>query len=111
MLRPIIHPLILTCFVSAALLALSACGVVTAAGSVGSLATQKKTIPDQVISLASGKDCSSVRVEQGLTYCKEDEKVPNPKMFCYQTLGSVTCYEEPDARYQQIDSNKQNSTR
>jgi len=33
----------------------------------------EKTIEDHVISLSSGKNCSSVRKEKGLTYCVEDE--------------------------------------
>ncbi len=32
-----------------------------------------KTIEDHVISLASGKNCSSISKEKGLTYCEEVE--------------------------------------
>ena len=57
-----------------------------------------KTIADHVISVASGKDCSLVRVERGMTYCKEDEVVPMPEVYCYRELGGVSCYDAPDLR-------------
>ena len=55
-----------------------------------------KTIEDHAISLASGKNCSSVRREKGLTYCEEDEPKVNPNIYCYKTLAKVTCYDRPD---------------
>jgi hypothetical protein len=57
-----------------------------------------KTIADNAISLASGKDCSLVRKERGLTYCKEDEVIPHPDVYCYRELAGVTCYDKPDTR-------------
>lgn len=57
-----------------------------------------KTIADHVISLASGKNCSTVRLERGLEYCLEDEAVPKPDVYCYRELGGVTCYDKPDMR-------------
>ncbi|MGB0681803.1 MAG: hypothetical protein ACPGOV_03815 [Magnetovibrionaceae bacterium] len=93
--------------ISMALVALAAC-VPLASGTT--IVATDKTIVDHVVSLASRKDCSIVRVEKDLTYCKEDEIDPNPKMFCYQTLGTVTCYSEEDSRYQKVDSNAQNNT-
>jgi hypothetical protein len=59
-----------------------------------------KTFTDHVISLASGKDCSLVRKERGMTYCKEDEVVPRPNVYCYRELGGVSCYDGPDLRRQ-----------
>lgn len=56
----------------------------------------QKTMEDHVISLSSGKNCSSVRKEQGLTYCIEDEAQIKQNLYCYQTLGTVTCYDRPD---------------
>jgi hypothetical protein len=55
-----------------------------------------KTLGDHLISVGSGKDCSSVRTELGLTYCKEDEISLTPAVYCYRTLGSVDCYAKPD---------------
>ena len=57
-----------------------------------------KTMIDHVVSLASGKDCSLVRKERGMTYCKEDEVIPRPEVYCYRELAKVTCYDKPDAR-------------
>jgi len=53
-----------------------------------------KTISDHLVSLKTGKDCSTVRVEQGRTYCREDEPNPMPQTYCYRTIGDVTCYTE-----------------
>lgn len=61
-----------------------------------------KTIIDHGISLASGKDCSSVRLEQGKRYCKEDDPVIRPDVYCYRTLADVTCYDRPDPSRQQF---------
>ena len=55
-----------------------------------------KTIEDHVISLASGKNCSTIRKEKGLTYCEEDEPNIKPNIWCYKTLAKVTCYDRPD---------------
>lgn len=57
-----------------------------------------KTASDHLISWMSGKDCSYVRTERGLTYCAEDEVIIEPRVYCYKTLGSVSCYNEPDPR-------------
>ena len=55
-----------------------------------------KTIIDHLVSYTSGKDCSFVYVEKGNRYCKEDEPVIKPQVYCYSTLGRATCYETPD---------------
>ncbi|HEY9164472.1 MAG TPA: hypothetical protein VIN57_07655 [Magnetovibrio sp.] len=55
-----------------------------------------KSLSDHVVSLRTGKNCSTVRVEQGRTYCREDEPNPMPTMYCYPTLGDVMCYAQPD---------------
>ena len=55
-----------------------------------------KTIFDHVVSYSSGKDCSYINVEKGNRYCKEDEPVINPQVYCYRTLARATCYEMPD---------------
>lgn len=70
-----------------------------------------KTIEDHVISFSSGKNCSSVRKEQGLTYCIEDEPHIKQKIYCYQTLGDITCYDRPDptgSRQKRVDQNDHN---
>ena len=69
-----------------------------------------KTIEDHIVSFTSGKNCSVVRKEKDLTYCEEDEPKINQNMFCYKTLGSVTCYDRPDSNLsrKQVDRNNHN---
>lgn len=85
-------------FAAALLLAfalpLAGCAEVIVA-SASSLITSKKTVPDQLISMASRKDCSVLRRRQGRTYCREDEPNPAPNVYCFSTLGRVECYDKP----------------
>lgn len=70
-----------------------------------------KTITDHVISFASGKNCSTVRREQGMHYCEEDEPTVEPAVYCYKTLARVTCYDRPDPYkegYRKIGDNEHN---
>ena len=64
--------------------------------SSASVMATDKTIPDHITSYSTGKDCSTVRTEQGRTYCREDEPNPMPVAYCYRTLADVSCYAEPD---------------
>lgn len=77
-----------------------------------SLMGTDKTVGDHVISLASGKDCSTVREQQGQAYCKEDQlPPPKPNIYCYRNLGDVTCYDKPlpYGNYEPVDAaNQQN---
>ncbi|WP_417798744.1 hypothetical protein [Terasakiella pusilla] len=79
-------------------LSLSACSSNFLVGDAVSTIATDKTIGDHVVSLIARKDCSIVRQQQGLSYCKEDAPDPTkaPKMHCYRELGTVTCYEEED---------------
>ena len=61
-----------------------------------SVVATDKTLVDHAVSLGSGKNCSSVRVEQGMRYCEEDELKIKPAVHCYKTLGRVSCYEQKD---------------
>ena len=70
-------------------------GCVAALGA-GSIALTDKTPIDHVYSLVTGKDCSVVRSNQGLTYCLEDEVTPRLDVHCYPTLGETTCYDRRD---------------
>jgi hypothetical protein len=76
--------------------------------STASLVGTDKTLVDHAVSLVTGKDCSLVRKEQGLTYCREDEVTPPDSiLYCYHTLGEVTCYDRPNpygGRQQRIGS-------
>ena len=86
--------------VAVPLLLLPGCGIPLAPWALldgGSVVLTDKTMEDHAVSFGSGKDCSSVRSEQGLTYCKEDEpKFVPPVVNCYRTLGEVSCYDRPD---------------
>ena len=54
-----------------------------------------KTITDHVVSFTSGKNCSTVRKNTGRHYCEEDEVAVPDNVFCYTTLGDITCYDQP----------------
>lgn len=69
------------------------CGAAIGAGAIA--ATGKNPV-DHLYSLASGKDCSLVRKQRGLTYCVEDEVVIETAVHCYPTLGEATCYRTAD---------------
>jgi hypothetical protein len=54
-----------------------------------------KTISDHVVSFTSGKNCSTVRKNTGRHYCEEDEVTTPEEVYCYNTLGNVSCYAQP----------------
>ena len=83
---------------------LGACSLVTAGSSympnmVGldgvTLITTNKTINDHIVSFSTGKNCSTVRKNTGRHYCEEDEVVAPDEVYCYPTLGDVSCYARP----------------
>lgn len=99
--------------ISGVLFLLGACGAVPQLAGIEAVGTVTtgKPFSDHLWSLYTGKDCSSIRVYNGQTYCQEDEIVPQPVLFCYRTLGTVTCYDRPDphkGRYQKVGDNDQN---
>ena len=77
---------------------LHGCGNFLALEGVSVIASEK-TLSDHLVSLISGKNCSVVRTERELAYCAEDQPpIIRPSVYCYQTLGSVSCYNRPDPR-------------
>ena len=54
-----------------------------------------KTISDHIVSFATGKNCSTVRTNIGQHYCEEDEVAVPDEVYCYNTLGDVSCYALP----------------
>ncbi|NQW00237.1 MAG: hypothetical protein HQ483_11105 [Rhodospirillales bacterium] len=99
----------------ACLLLLSGCGGLAASGVPGvaqvdvlTVMGTDKTLIDHVVSASSGKDCSSVRLEQGDYYCEEDRPKITQNIYCYNTLGSVTCYDRADPRYRKLGQNDHN---
>lgn len=95
-----------------AVLSISACdpGTFTAVEGISLMGTDK-TLVDHVISIGSGKECSTVRREKGLTYCEEDTPVAKQNLYCYRDLGGVTCYDKPApnrSTQQRVDRNEHN---
>ncbi len=54
-----------------------------------------KSITDHIFSFSTGKNCSTLRKNTGRHYCEEDEVTVPEEVFCYNTLGDVTCYGQP----------------
>lgn len=87
------------CLTVPLLLALAGCdpsGVgVGAAVMVGSVAVIGRTPVDAVVSVVSGQDCSVVRLDRGLGYCRPPEAPPAAEPFCTRSLGRVDCWRQP----------------
>ncbi|WP_240048319.1 hypothetical protein [Crenalkalicoccus roseus] len=66
-----------------------------AAVTAGSVAVIGRTPVDAVVSLASGRDCSAVRLDRGLSYCAPREPPPAPPPYCTRSLGRVDCWTQP----------------
>lgn len=62
---------------------------------VGTVAVIQRTPADAVYSLVTGRDCSAVRLDQGMSYCRPVEPEPDPPAFCTRSLGSVNCWRDP----------------
>ena len=94
----------------AGLLLLGACVGYGFAEGISIISTEK-SLGDHAVSIYSGKDCSTVRIERGGTYCAEDEVEPKILVYCYRTLGKVTCYDRPDphkGRHRRVGNNDHN---
>lgn len=66
-----------------------------AAGNVASLALIQRTVPDAVVTVVSGEDCSIVNRDLGLPYCVPRPQAPPAPPFCTRSLGAVDCWERP----------------
>lgn len=69
--------------------------VALAAADAASIAVFHRDGFDLGYSLVTGRDCSIVRLDQGLRYCKAREPPPRQPAFCTRSLGVVDCYDEP----------------
>jgi hypothetical protein len=85
------------------LLLLTGCAVTETTGAIVgvgafaiSVATIQRSPVDALYSLATGRDCSIVRLDQGLTYCRPVEPKPEPPEFCTRSLAGVNCWADPD---------------
>lgn len=80
--------------------ALMTFGVLVLLSSLGGCSSSMNFVDDTMSKLNDGGNCSFARLLRGQTACEppeetvsaEDEK----KVFCYQTLGGVDCYEKVD---------------
>lgn len=96
----------------AALLLLGGCGgevgLALAGASAVSFATTDKFLTDHAVSAVTGDDCSALQFEQTGKFCRtaedieaerlaeEERLAATPRMYCYRTLGEITCYKEQD---------------
>ena len=67
-----------------------------AVASVASIATVQRDPVDVVVSAASGRDCSIVRLAIGQSYCKPVAPPPSLPVYCTHSLGTVDCWDRPD---------------
>jgi hypothetical protein len=83
-------------FLPLALLALTGCDAASltagAAVNLASVTLIGRSVPDIVISGLSGRDCSIVRVDRGLSYCAAEQPAPGPPPYCTPSLGRVDCW-------------------
>jgi hypothetical protein len=78
------------------LLALPGCDAASltagAAVNIASVTLVGRSVPDIVISGLSGRDCSIVRMDRGLSYCGPSQEPPGPAPYCTPSLGRVDCW-------------------
>lgn len=55
----------------------------------------QRTPIDAIYSVITGQDCSVVRWDRGLSYCRPMEAPPTPPPFCSRSLGGVDCWRDP----------------
>lgn len=68
-----------------------------AVAEVASVVVFGRGIVDIGVSAISGRDCSIVRLDRGLTYCAARDPPPDPGPFCTRSLGVVDCWSNPEA--------------
>ncbi|MFQ6017111.1 MAG: hypothetical protein ACE5KF_02855 [Kiloniellaceae bacterium] len=93
---------------SAMMLGLSACGstagVVMTGASLATLIHTDKTVADHALSWAREMDCSLLHAAKNEDYCRPrggdaaraQIAVMSASLYCYRTLGGVSCYDRPD---------------
>lgn len=60
--------------------------------TAGSTAVIQRTPIDAAWSLATGRDCSVVRLDSGQTYCRLPEAPPEAQPYCTRSLGVPDCW-------------------
>lgn len=66
--------------------------VATAGVNVASLTLVGRSVPDVLVSGVTGRDCSIVRLDRGMSYCAPREPAPGPPPYCTRSRGSVDCW-------------------
>lgn len=85
------------------LLAMSGCHFLHAAvppllgAEVASVMLFQRGLVDIAVSTVSGQDCSLVRLDRGLSYCRPQDPPPPPPLFCTRSLGVPDCWANPEA--------------
>jgi hypothetical protein len=81
------------CGADPTVLAGAAVGVVA-----GSVAVIQRTPFDALWSVATGWDCSAVRLDQRKSYCRPVEPPPAPVPYCTRSLGVTDCWADAAGR-------------
>ena len=66
--------------------------------------TTGKTISDHIVSYTTGKNCSSVRRQKGQNFCEEDDLSLPEEIYCYNSIGNVSCYKSSQPFGQKVDT-------
>jgi hypothetical protein len=72
-------------------------GIAFAAGDAASVAVFGRDGFDLLWSAVTGRDCSVVRLDRGLSWCRPPVAPPAPPQFCARSLGTVDCWADPAA--------------
>lgn len=78
---------------------LSGCGAAEALVAVEASSDMVfgRGVADIGVSAVTGRDCSAVRLDKGLPYCAPRGTLPGAPPFCTQTIGTVTCWKDPES--------------
>ena len=91
-------------------MALGACSGTAAIAMAGisatSFALTDKFPVDHVATWVSGEECSALQAERTGEYCRTEAEIAaaeraadplqQPRVYCYRTIGEITCQSEPD---------------
>ena len=81
-------------------LLIALCGCAEPAGAfvaaeAASVLVFGRGIVDIGVSALSGRDCSIVRLDRGMTYCAPRDSPADRTPFCTRSLGVVDCWADP----------------
>src|SRR3954469_10343448 len=63
--------------------------------NIGSITVIGRTVPDAVVSVVTGRDCSAVRLDRGQSHFRPGEPPPAPPPHGPRSLGAVDCWRQP----------------